>query len=158
MAMRDPEPQAYTTPHDWTITGDQPPAHLWPVIRDAYIVPLQSNWYMSGIGWVPSMRSVYRPVEYEISKGRSGRSLHCFPAGTQGAADLTTHDGSSVMDHVDNLVEELPFRRLCVYRANNFVHVDYGDIGRRSGDRRSLWVCDGPNLPWVRMSWLAEIG
>lgn len=154
--MHSAEPSAYTTPQDWCITGDLPPSELWPIIRDRYIIPLQRHWYTHGIGLVPSLNSVYRPVSYEISKGRPGTSLHCFPAGTFGAADLTMHDGSKVKHVIDSVVEHLPFRRICYYEAQNFIHVDYGENGRRSGDRRSLWLCSKPGGSWTRMSWLPE--
>lgn len=124
------------------------------MIRDAYIIPLQTHWYLRGIALVPSAHSVYRPIPYEHSRGRSGNSLHTFPPGTRGAADLTMRDGSHVMHVIDQIVEELPFRRICLYKAHNFVHVDYGEKGRRSGERRSLWEAVGPGSVWVRRSWL----
>lgn len=151
------EPAAYTDPSSWIITQEQLPQDLWPVIRDSYIIPLQTLWHTHGIGLVPSARSVYRPKEYELSRGRLGGSLHTFPPGTRGAADLTTHDGGEVIYHLDSVIEVLPFRRICYYGLKNFIHVDYGDQGRRSGDRRSLWYCSGPGAPWQFQSWLPEI-
>lgn len=153
--IRTPEPEAYTDPTAWSITADLPPSHLWPVIRDAYIIPLQTLWYTHGIGLVPSMRSVYRSPQYELGKGRRGTSLHCFPPGSMGAADLTLHDGRHVRHVIDVMIEELPFRRLCMYEDQNFVHVDYGEPGRRSGERRSLWTCTGPGSVWVLRSFLS---
>lgn len=153
--MERQEPTAYTDPTAWSITGSLPPPEVWPVIRDAYIIPLQTFWYSSGIALVPSAHSVYRPIQYEHSRGRSGRSLHTFPAGTLGAADITTLDGTPVIHVIDRVIEELPFRRICLYRSNNFIHVDYGDHGARSGDRRSLWECAEPRAPWQFRSWLA---
>lgn len=125
------------------------------MIRDAYIIPLQTLWYTHGVGLVPSDRSCYRSVEYELSRGRSGRSLHTFPPDTKGACDLRLHNFARIEHVIDTVIEELPFRRIVYYPNNNFLHVDYGEKGRRSGDRRSLWVCAGPLQPWIRQSWLA---
>lgn len=156
--MANKEPEAYTTPTDWTITRELPPPHIWPAIRDGYILPLQTLWYLEGIALVPSLHSCYRPPSYERSKGRSGNSLHCFPAGSMGACDITLSDGRPVIEVVDRVIEELPFRRIVVYHGHNFLHVDYGEPGRRSGERRSLWACSAINGSWVRQSWLAERG
>lgn len=150
------EPPAYTDPAQWTIHGTRPPEDLWPVIRDRYVVPLQQLWVHLGVGLVPSMRSVYRSRDYELTKGRTGNSLHTFPAGTFGAADLTPHDRCPVMHHLDTLVDYSPFRRICVYRGSNFVHVDYGGPGSRSGDRRSLWFAASPYGRWQLQSYLPD--
>ena len=156
--MSTKEPAEYTDPTAWTITRELPPPDLWPVIRDAYILPLQTLWYLEGIALIPSLHSCYRPKWYERSKGRSGNSLHCFPAGTLGACDITLADGAPVIHVLDRVIEELPFRRICVYRGHNFLHVDYGEQGRRSGDRRSLWECATITGQWVRRSDLPELG
>jgi hypothetical protein len=150
------EPEAYNNPALWTITGELPPPHVWPVILNNYIRPLTSLFYSEDIALVPSMGSCYRSPEYELLKGRSGRSLHCFPTGTRGACDITTFDKSPIIHIIDVVIDQLPFRRICVYPNNNFIHVDYGEGAGRSGDRRSLWKCDGPTRQWQLQSYLAE--
>lgn len=150
------EPTAYSDPAAWTITDDRIPPHIWDTIRDHYITPCTRLFYHHRIALVPSARSCYRPESYERSRGRSGNSLHTFPPGTLGACDLTTASGSPIIHHLDTIVDHGPWRRICIYTAQNFAHVDYGDQGRRPGDRRSLWACTGPNEPWRLMSYLPE--
>lgn len=150
------EPAAYSDPTHWDITRQNPPPDLWPIILHHYIRPLTTLHHAHRLTLVPSLFSVYRPPVYEISRGRSGTSLHCFPAGTLGAADLTTADGSPILHHLDVIIDHTPFRRFAVYSGHNFIHVDYGEPGRRSGDRRSLWLAQSLKSKWIRQSWLAE--
>lgn len=150
------EPAAYDDPTAWHVNRGRIPPEIWGLVRDHYIIPITTFYYTTGIRLVPSQNSVYRPLDHEHTRGRTGLSLHCFPAGTKGAADLTLEDGSPVIHILDQVIDALPFRRICLYPNHNFIHVDYGGPGVRSGQRRSLWQCTSVRGQWVRMSWLAE--
>jgi hypothetical protein len=154
--MEKTEPAAYSDPTAWHVNRGRIPPEIWELVREHYVRPITSFYYATGIRLVPSLNSVYRPQDHEIERGRSGSSLHCFPPGTKGAADLTLEGGGPVIHVLDRVIDELPFRRICVYPEHNFLHVDYGEPGRRSGDRRSLWQSASLGGPWIRMSWLAE--
>lgn len=150
------EPEAYTDPSQWSRTEDPIPPDVWAIIRDHYITPCSRLFYHHRVALVPSDRSCYRTVAYELSRGRRGSSLHTFPPGTLGACDLTTASGLEIIHHLDTIVDHGPWRRIAVYTNNNFIHVDYGDQGARSGDRRSLWACARPREPWRLMSYLPD--
>jgi hypothetical protein len=151
------EPKEYSDPFAWTITGDLPPRYVWDRIEAHHIRPLIRIYLSEGVALVPSMRSCYRSVAYELKKGRSGKSLHTFPAASRGACDLIRLDGVDVSSAIDLLVELGPWRRICYYRLQGFVHVDYGDQDGGLCGRRQLWECDGGSAPWRFASWLPEV-
>lgn len=147
--------KVYDTPDEWIVTGSGMPAELWPVIGSAYVAPLLQLCSVHGIALVPSVRSCYRPMEYELSRGRNGRSLHCFPQGSLGACDIRRADGGKIEEVIDVVIDRCPFRRIALYPAQGFIHVDYGGDQLRDSSRRSLWLCDGPLSRWRFMSFLA---
>lgn len=151
-----PEPHHYSDPLAWVIDGILPVRHIWDRIECYHIRPLTSLFHATGVPLVPSMRSCYRSRAYELSRGRSGSSLHTFPGATRGACDLLRADGVDVASVLDLLVERGPWRRICHYPNNGFIHVDYGDVQGRICDHRQLFTCSGPVLPWVRVRWLPE--
>lgn len=85
-----------------------------------------------------SKRSGYRPTEYEILKGRSGKSEHCYRG--KGAVDLTC-DPERIEDLLKLLLGS-PYTRVTYYPENNFIHCDFKTTEKQS------FVCHGG--PWVR--------
>jgi hypothetical protein len=87
-----------------------------------------------------SANSCYRPRQYEIKQGRSGKSEHTFSDDSWGAVDLTCAD----MNKLFNLLKsDSPYRRICVYKEKNFVHCDY------KGNEKKLFI-NTPN-GWKEM-------
>ena len=69
-----------------------------------------------------SLRSSYRSLSWEKSKGRSGNSEHSFKG--LGAVDLTCNDFAKNKDTLlDALKNNTDYTRLAVY--NSFIHCDY---------------------------------
>jgi len=67
-----------------------------------------------------SKNSGYRPKWYELSRGRSGNSEHCYV--NKGAADYTCRKSDIRM-----LLHELlnsEYMRVCYYPNDNFIHCD----------------------------------
>lgn len=152
------EPEIWSRPEGWSVTGEKPEPWIWGTIRAYYVRPLRDLMKRTGVILVPSVGSVWRSEVYEHSKGRSGQSLHTFPVGSAGAADLRALDYRGILHVVDLLVEHCPFRRIAVYPRQNFVHVDYGrDVSAWDGSRQ-LFQCEGPERPWILMSNLPEQG
>jgi len=73
---------------------------------------------------IVSKRSGYRPAMYELSKGRSGRSEHCFKG--LGAVDLTCNPNK--LQYLFELLRESAFTRVCMYTNNHFIHADLKDV------------------------------
>lgn len=150
------EPWQYNDPHAWAIDQKRPPQAVWDRILKYHVTPVVNLFHATGVALVPSMGSCYRPVEYERAQGRSGSSLHTFPAHSKGACDLVLSGQLDVIRHMDLVIESLPYRRLCYYPGHGFVHGDYGDQDGTPAARRSMWIADGPGSTWRRLYWLPE--
>jgi len=86
--------------------------HIWVLnrIRDKLGSPI----YIS-------MRSGYRPIDYELSRGRSGNSEHCFRG--KGAVDLSC-DPDKLIELLKLLIES-EYTRVCYYPEDQFIHCDF---------------------------------
>tara|TARA_R110000782_G_scaffold266983_1_gene361929 strand:+ start:739 stop:1191 length:453 start_codon:yes stop_codon:yes gene_type:complete len=80
----------------------------------------------------PSQTSSFRTYQWEVSKGRSGASQHCFgqnknltvDANKLGATDWTCKHFSTFKEQLlQELINKTNYTRLCVY--NSFIHGDY---------------------------------
>lgn len=91
-----------------------------------FISPLNSIRHQLGVPLTISKRSGYRPVEYELFKGRPGDSEHTFTG--KGAADLTCSDMKAL---ANLLAVQSPFTRIAYYPDHGFFHVDYKAEGKR---------------------------
>jgi len=67
-----------------------------------------------------SQHSGWRPELYELSKGRSGRSEHCFKG--DGAVDVTC--APRLLPKLLKLLIESKYTRICYYPAKGFIHCD----------------------------------
>lgn len=140
----------------WTPVEDPIPARIWSVVDLCYVHPLRALQARTGAMFFPSLRSGFRPISWERSKGRSGSSLHTFPGGSMGAVDLVMWNGEHVRHYVDLLVEFGPWRRIAYYSSKGFVHVDYGHSISGRGSRRQLFEGIGSDGVWSFRSYLAE--
>lgn len=88
-----------------------------------------------------SHKSGFRPKSYELSRGRSGRSQHCFIG--EGAVDLTCRKDS--FNELYELLKDSGYTRICLYPNNMFIHCDlvgdelvmFMDFGKGGGWERS---------------------
>jgi hypothetical protein len=127
---------------DFNITGDAIPEkvadkillnHIRPLERVSRVVPFEVR---------VSAKSGYRPQWYEWSRGRSGKSEHCFKG--DGAVDLTCDNWDQNKGlFLVALIEQSRYTRIAEYDYINargeritFYHCDYRDMG---GER---WLFD----------------
>jgi len=73
-----------------------------------------------GIPILVSKASGYRPVEWELARGRSGNSEHTFK--DKGAADYTCRNITRLLQIFKT---ESDYRRIAYYKDMNFIHCDY---------------------------------
>ena len=143
-----------TFPASFSIDGI-PPVHITRTIYQLYFKVLLQLADQYDIDLVPSLNSCYRSYAYEIKRGRSGSSLHTFPAGTGGACDLVRSTGPIDQDALHMLKLHSPFRRIAYYPNNGFVHVDYGMPGMPLHVRQ-FFTCASPKSPWKYQGDLAD--
>lgn len=86
-----------------------------------------------------SKHSGYRPLAWEILKGRNGLSQHCFEG--LGAVDLTCDD----MPTLVALLKISPYKRVVHYVNDGFVHCDF------KGDDYNFYICEKGNK-WEKVS------
>jgi len=109
------------------------PIDIAQKIVDYHIKPMNFVRYELGRPIIVSDRSGFRPKLYEVNKGRSGRSQHCFEG--NGAADYTC--SGDINELLELIMKETQYTRVCYYKEENFIHCDYGII---DGDRRQLFI------------------
>lgn len=92
-----------------------------------------------GFPIIISKQSGYRPKLYEISRGRSGNSQHCFEG--KGAVDLTCD--SSQLSELFELLQQSEFTRVCLYLNKGFIHADF------KREEKQVFLCLDKNN-WIR--------
>lgn len=106
---------------EFCITDDDVPLEVADKLLRYHILPMLPVRERLGFPIWASQRSGYRPYEYEIAKGRSGNSEHCFRG--KGSIDWTCHREN--LEKLYNALLELPYERICLYPNNGFIHADY---------------------------------
>lgn len=103
--------------------------HIWPMqeIRKELGFPI----------WA-SQSSGFRPEWYELARGRSGNSQHCFDG--KGAIDWTGADMERLLVAI---VDLSPYTRICYYQNNRFIHCDY-----KRDDGRWFYTAKSPTSKW----------
>ncbi len=108
---------------DFNISGKPIPEEVVDKIYEYHFKPLiKVNEVEPLLNARPSLKSSYRPRWWELEKGRSGNSQHCYYG--KGATDVTCDnfkDNQDVLLKI--LIEETDYTRFAVYRS--FIHVDY---------------------------------
>lgn len=94
-----------------------------------------------GFPIIISKRSGYRSRLYEISKGRSGKSQHCFIG--EGAVDLTCAP-EHLEELLSNLLNYSSYTRICYYPLQKFIHCDWGT------STRITYISANPSSAWTR--------
>lgn len=127
------------------------PPYVFESVLRHHLIPL--NFARSELGCAIhiSRSSGFRSVHHEQSRGRNGLSLHCFGTGKEnptirdrmGASDITL--GSLDREKWPDLIvllSRLPYKRICLYPNNNFVHVDYNSTNKM------FYTADTPASKW----------
>jgi uncharacterized protein YcbK (DUF882 family) len=92
-----------------------------------------------------SLNSGYRPLAWELKRGRSGKSEHTFkikhPKGI-GAADYRAEDLEELLGL---LILSSPYTRVCYYPLKGFIHCDYktpsqGSRAYYEADNNNNWI------------------
>ncbi|NAS32838.1 hypothetical protein GTQ40_17805 [Flavobacteriaceae bacterium R38] len=137
---------------DFNIAQTPVPVHVGDMILKYHINPGELVREEIGYAMWPSERSSWRPRVWEIARGRSGNSQHCYgekPDGTfdleaKGATDWTCRNFLvNKDDFLEAIINFTQYTRIAVY--NTFIHCDYKvtNSGRRelySSDSNSNWV------------------
>lgn len=120
---------------DFCITDEAIPQDIADKILTNFIMPINNFTQALGINVFVSKKSGWRPIPYEFSKNRSGRSEHTFSkdrgATGLGAADIITEHRSDMSLLGFWLLSQSPFRRITYYRNKGFYHVDYASKDNR---------------------------
>jgi len=123
---------------DFNISGKDIPQDVADKILDFHLRPLERVQECVSFKISVSLKSGYRPRWWELNKGRSGNSQHCFYG--KGATDVTCDDFKTNKDALlEALISETEYTRICEYET--FYHVDYAMQDER-------WVF---NKDWERM-------
>lgn len=125
---------------DFNISGKDIPEDVADKIHEFHLKPLERvNMVNTKLNARPSVKSSYRPRWWELEKGRSGNSQHCYYG--KGATDVTCDDFQEQKDDLlEELIENTNYTRFAIY--NTFIHCDYAhDITER-------WVFD---KKWKRL-------
>jgi hypothetical protein len=126
---------SYFTISEFCITSDAIPQSIADKLLGYHITPMNKVRGELGEAIFVSKKSGWRPKQYELDNGRSGRSEHTFlpsdkdPLG-RGAVDYTAN---RIDDLLELIIKHTDYTRICYYPNNKFVHCDYGfeERGRR---------------------------
>jgi hypothetical protein len=137
---------------EFCITGERPPLEVAESIILNHIDVLNPIREELGAPIIISQKAGYRPKEYELSKGRSGKSQHTFERVdettgevivTGGAVDLTSRN----LDELGSLIRASgKYTRMCYYPNNGFYHCDHKPT---ANGVRQYFECDSPAGRWV---------
>ncbi|MGB2525707.1 hypothetical protein [Flagellimonas sp. SN16] len=125
---------------DFNISGKDIPQDVADKILDYHLRPLERVQECVSFKISVSQKSGYRPRWWELNKGRSGNSQHCFYG--KGATDVTCDDFKTNKDALLGvLISETEYTRICEYET--FYHVDYALSDER-------WMFKNVNGKWIR--------
>lgn len=108
---------------DFNITGQPIPESVADKILEYHLKPLECvNIANTKLNARVSVKSSYRSRAYELKRGRSGTSQHCFFG--KGATDITCDDFKNQKDDLlEELIQNTTYTRLAIYKS--FIHADY---------------------------------
>lgn len=128
---------------EFCITGTDIPIEIADKILKYHIKPIVPIREELNAPMWPSDNSAYRPVFWEESRNRSGKSQHCFIG--KGAVDWTTNP-DKLLELLELLKKHSPYLRICYYPNDGFIHCDYKDVTGR-GDRR-FYTAESQTSKW----------
>lgn len=131
-------------PSDLCIVDGPVSLRVMDALIKYHYLPIREVMRKSGLTIWASLKSGYRPAEYEIKTGRGGGSQHTFEEESKygiGAVDWTTEP--QYLDLLQAmLISSTNYRRIARYKT--FIHCDYKDI---DGTRR-LYMSES-NSEWT---------
>lgn len=140
----------YFTTDELCITDTPLPLHVADKLWRHHIWVMNPIRKKLGAPITASEKSGYRPYDWEIARGRSGKSQHTFgelPHGQNddvlGAVDWTTLDKSKLDALEKLLISDSPYTRIARYKT--FIHCDYKPT---SSGKRQLFT-SGSDSRWV---------
>lgn len=117
-------------------------------VLNFHLFPL--NDIRTTLGMPIHIRSGYRPVWFEKTKGRDGDSQHCYRA--KGATDCSLEKHSEANNkppgdwaHFFKLLKESPYKRIAYYPDKRFFHLDYKSETRQYFINKQGWHSIGAN-------------
>ena len=114
----------YNEIEDFNISGEVIPSDIEVKIIKHHLEPLEQVSNCLGYRVYPSVKSCYRSKKWELKRGRSGKSQHCFIG--LGACDVTCEDFENNKDELlESLIKQTTYIRFAVYKT--FIHCDYKD-------------------------------
>lgn len=124
------------------IDGGPIPVDVADKLLTYHIIPVSVVREKLGTSMTASLKSGYRPYEWEISHGRNGNSQHTFQG--KGAVDWTCKNfRGNKQELLELLVEHTEYTRFAVY--NNFIHCDYKET---SDGLREIYTST-PSSKWT---------
>ena len=133
---------------DFNISGNDIPEKIADKILEFHLNPMNKVQDCVPYTVKPSVKSGFRPFDWEKSHGRSGTSQHCFgqqedltvKESEKGATDWTCDDfKDNSEDLLDKMVEYTNYTRFCLY--NSFIHADHKPTS--SGQRQLFKISNG---------------
>lgn len=102
-----------------------------------HIVPMNKVREKLGKPVWPSQDSGWRPLEWELSRGRSGKSQHTFQG--KGAIDWTAEDLGELFELILRYTD---YKRIAVYPDAHFIHCDMNSNDRQLflSTNNSVWT------------------
>tara|TARA_R110000803_G_scaffold78075_5_gene143158 strand:+ start:5275 stop:5697 length:423 start_codon:yes stop_codon:yes gene_type:complete len=114
--------KVYFNIEELVITGETPPANVEKKLWKHHINPMNKVREELGLWITASQHSGYRPVSWELSHGRSGKSQHTFTG--KGAVDWTCEDFPTNKDKLlELIIKHTNYTRMALY--NGFIHCDH---------------------------------
>lgn len=127
---------------DFNISGKPIPENIADKILKWHIQPMQRVRNILNFAMWASQKSGYRSKSWEKSKGRSGKSQHCYIG--KGAVDWTCYKFTENKElFLQTIIEETDYTRIAIY--NSFLHCDYKSTGSGrkeiyTSDAKSKWT------------------
>ena len=139
---------------DFNISGEPIPETVADRILEYHIIPMISVCNAMSVCVMVSLFSGFRSWLWEISKGRSGTSKHCygqredgtFDENEKGATDWTCDDFAHNKDRLlELMIEHTEYTRFCMY--NGFIHADYKET---PNNERQLFEIDNGKWKFIK--------
>lgn len=134
-----PENKLYFSISELCITPKEIPLSVADKLLKYHIHPMNALRAELGYPVWASQSSGFRPEWYELQRGRSGKSQHCFLE--KGAIDWTSY---RINDLLKLLLDKSNYSRICYYENNRFIHCDY----KNEEKGRFFYTCSSPTSKW----------
>lgn len=135
------------------ILKDPVPQDVADKLLKYHIMPMNAVREMLGKPITASQKAGYRPKHYEIQRGRSGNSQHCFEGTSLGAVDWTCSDPEALLALI---LAHTDYKRVCYYPNNGFIHCDYKETGIDKAGHKRYFECQSPISSWEFIKYVSN--